>query len=128
MKGNRPFFGKLVYQDVGGNLIQLLPNPYRRDHHFNGGSVYEVATGVDRFVLQVCPPFGTEKLILYAGTSPLREVKTQAAGGVYAIQAQTEDLGRNVRSIQILPVDGKSKFAGAAEFTEANWPIITHAK
>ncbi|WP_287126346.1 hypothetical protein [Desulfobacter sp.] len=50
------------------------------------------------------------------------EVKTQAASGVYAIQTQTEDLGRNVRSIRILPVDGKSKFA------EANWRIITHAK
>ncbi|WP_319576210.1 hypothetical protein [uncultured Desulfobacter sp.] len=55
-------------------------------------------------------------------------MKTQAAGGVYTIPAQTKDLGRNVRSIRILPVDGKSKFAGAAEFAEANWRIITHAK
>jgi len=55
-------------------------------------------------------------------------METQAARGVYTIQAQTEDLGRNVRRIQILPVDGKSKFAGAAEFAEANWRIITHAK
>jgi len=31
-------------------------------------------------------------------------VKTQAAGGVYTIQAQTKDLGRNVRSIWILNV------------------------
>lgn len=128
IKGNRPFFGKLVYQDAGNNLIQLLPNPYRQSNYFNGGSVYEVPTGVDRFALQVCAPFGTEKLFLYASTSPLGEIETRAAGGVYTIQTQTKDLGQNMRGIQILPDNNKSNSAEVAEFAEAHWQITTHAQ
>ena len=128
MTGNRPFFGKLVYQDVTGSLIQLLPNPYRRENYFNGGTVYEVPTGLDRFVLQVCPPFGTENLFLYASTSPLGRVETLAAGGVYTIQSQAKALGQNVRGIQIIPDDKKNTPAEVAEFAEANWQITTRAQ
>ncbi len=130
LKGNRPFFGKLVYLDAGGNRIQLLPNPYRQDNYFNGGTVYEVPTGLDRFSLQVCPPFGAEELILYASTSPLGELDKKAAGGVYAIQTETKNLSRGVRGIQILTDedDNKNKASEVAEFAENGCKITTRAK
>ncbi|MDO9288148.1 MAG: DUF4384 domain-containing protein, partial [Thermodesulfovibrionales bacterium] len=60
IKGNKPFYARVVYKDAGDNMVQLLPNPYRSDNYFNGGVVYEIPSGNDKFELDVSPPFGKE--------------------------------------------------------------------
>jgi len=45
IKGNKPFYARVVYKEAGGKLIQLLPNPYRKDNYFNGGVIYEIPSG-----------------------------------------------------------------------------------
>lgn len=56
LKGNKPFFARVLYTNVQGESLQLLPNPYRTDNYFNGGVIYEIPSGKDRFDLEVTPP------------------------------------------------------------------------
>ena len=52
-------------------MVQILPNPYRNENYFQGGAVYEIPSGNDRFDLEISPPFGKENITVYASTSPL---------------------------------------------------------
>src|SRR4030042_2573792 len=83
IRGNKPFYARIVHKDVKGELLQLLPNPYRPDHYFNGGVIYELPSGQDRFEMEVTPPFGQENIIVYSSTVPLGEINLAPAGGGY---------------------------------------------
>ncbi|TET95441.1 MAG: DUF4384 domain-containing protein [Desulfobacteraceae bacterium] len=56
LKGNKPFYARIVYHDAVDRLIQLMPNPYRSENYFNGGVIYEIPSGRDKFELEVSPP------------------------------------------------------------------------
>ena len=75
LKGNKPFFARVLYINVKGESLQLLPNPYRTDNYFNGGVIYEIPSGNDRFDLEVSPPFGDENIVVYASSSELGNIK-----------------------------------------------------
>jgi hypothetical protein len=45
IRGNKPFYARIVHKGGNGELLQLLPNPYRKDHYFNGGVIYEIPSG-----------------------------------------------------------------------------------
>src|SRR3990172_5512770 len=77
IKGSKPFYARVMYKDASGEFVQLLPNPYRNNNYFNGGTIYELPSGDDRFELEVNPPFGDENIIIYASTSPLGEISTE---------------------------------------------------
>lgn len=126
IKGNRPFYGKLVYKDAGGNLVQILPNPWRRDNYFNGGTVYQLPSGDDRFDLDVCSPFGTENITLYASTAPLGELDVVPVGGVYAVRTRESDVAFSTRGVKIEAKSGDG-MAAAAEFAEARRVLTTLA-
>jgi hypothetical protein len=118
LKSNKPFYGRVVYKDAADSVVQLLPNPYRQDNYFNGGVVYELPSGEDRFELEVAPPFGSEGITVYAGTAPLGEVETATAGSVYAIKTKPQEIGAGTRGLKI--VAKESALAPAtAEFAEA---------
>jgi hypothetical protein len=74
LKGNKPFHARILYKDAACDLLQLLPNPHRPENYFNGGVIYEIPSGNDRFDLEVTPPFGQEDILIYAGTSPLGDI------------------------------------------------------
>jgi len=101
LKGNRPFFGRILYREARGQLLQLLPNPYRSEYYFQGGVVYEIPSGNDQFTLNVSAPFGEEKIIVYASSSPLGSLDVNKAGSVYEVKTKAEDLGGRVRGITI---------------------------
>jgi hypothetical protein len=103
---------------VNGELLQLLPNPYRKDHYFNGGVIYEIPSGPDRFEMEVTPPFGPENIIVYASTSPLGEINTAPAGGVYKIKTESEKVGERSRAVSLVQKNPEQK-TKAAEFSEA---------
>lgn len=125
LKGNKPFYGKLVYQDASGKFIQLLPNPYRQEHYFNGGVIYAVPTGEDQFELEVSPPFGTEKITVYASTAPGGALDLKKAGPVYEVATAPKEIGFKTRGITL-----KKKGTGAsakhipAEFSENS--VVVH--
>ena len=124
LKGNKPFYARVLYKDVKGELLQLLPNPFREDNYFHGGVVYEFPSGNDRFELQVTPPFGEEGIIVYAGTNPLGDIDLKAIGAVYEVKTKQQDIGVKTRAVKIRPKEG-GKDSGASEFFEGSVKIMT---
>jgi len=113
LKGNKPFYARVLYKDAGGELLQLLPNPYRKDNYFNGGVIYEIPSGNDKFELDVTPPFGTENVIVYAGTTQLGDIDLETQGGVYQIRTRSADIGDKTRGVML-----KEKGAGTSSASE----------
>jgi len=130
LKGNRPFFARVIYRDTKGQVLQLLPNPYRTDNYFQGGVVYEIPSGNDRFQLEVVPPFGEEKILVYASSSPIGELQLEAAGGVYEVRTKAADVAAKVRGVAVMKApaaDQKPAGAGAgAGFFEASATLRTN--
>lgn len=129
LKGNRPFFARVIYRDTKGQVLQLLPNPYRTDNYFQGGAVYEIPSGNDRFQLEVVPPFGEERIIVYASTSPMGDLQVADAGGVYEVRTKAADMDAKVRGVKISKSpasDKQTAAAGAgAGFVEASATLKT---
>ena len=124
LKGNKPFHARVLYRDVKGETVQLLPNPYRRDAYFNGGTVYEIPSGNDRFDLEVSPPFGEENIIMYASTSPLGDINLETEGDVYRVVSKQTDLPLLSRGVKIQKKDGE-KQTGPSEFSEEKLSVRT---
>lgn len=119
LRGNKPFYARVVYKQADGSLVQILPNPYRKDNYFQGGVVYELPSGLDRFELEVTPPFGEENIIVYASTGKLGEVEVEPLAGVYKINTKLEDVGHKTRGVKIVQ-KGQGK---ASEFYETKLNI-----
>lgn len=124
LKGNKPFYARILYKDTAGNLIQLLPNPYRSEAYFNGGIVYEVPSGNDRFDLEVSPPFGQESLSLYTSTAPLGDINLTAQGDVYRVMTTSKDVSRLTRGVKVQEASGGKK-GMPSEFSEEVLSIKT---
>jgi hypothetical protein len=126
IKGNKPFYARIIYKDARGELVQLLPNPYRSNNYFNGGTIYELPSGDDKFDLEVSPPFGEENIIFYAGTSPLGEINTQVRGGVYQVKTQADDIPIRTRGVKLIQkTERKTASPTAAEFSEEKITVRT---
>ena len=132
IKGNKPFYARIIYKDAGGNVIQLLPNPFRSDNYFNGGVVYEIPSGSDRFTLEVSPPFGLEEVTLYASSAPLGELALKPVAGVYEVLTESKDIGVRTRGVKILEKTAGAGTAGgkaqASEFVEENAAVKTEKR
>lgn len=122
VKGNKPFYARVVYKDASGKLVQLLPNPYRQDNYFNGGIIYEIPSGNDRFELEVSPPFGSEGIIVYASSSQVGEIDLKASGGVYEIKTKPKDIGDKTRGVVITEKGADKR---PSEFSEGNTAVKT---
>lgn len=128
LKGNRPFYARVLYKDAAGGITQILPNPYRQENYFQGGVVFELPEGSkDRYRLEVAPPFGGEEVIVHASTAPLGVLDIEATGAVYGVKTQSRDMGIKSRGVQIV-VGGPSapgvKPQGA-EFVESRAALQT---
>jgi hypothetical protein len=124
LKGNKPFFARILYRDAAGAHVQLLPNPYRQNNYFEGGVVYEIPSGKDRFELEVNPPFGEESIIVYAGVSELGDLNLKEEGAVYAVKTRLKDIGAKTRSLKIVAAE-KGQAGKAAEFFESRTVVKT---
>lgn len=125
VKGNKPFYARVVYKDAGGKLVQLLPNPMRSNNYFNGGVVYEIPSGEDNFELEVAPPFGNEKIIVYASTSQVGEIEVQPLGGVYDIKTRSGNVGIKTRGVVLKEKPTVNKQKIPAEFSETGLILKT---
>ncbi len=109
MRGNKPFYARILHRSVDGEVLQLLPNPYRPDHYFNGGAIYEVPSGPDRFEMEVTPPFGEENITVYASTAPLGEIDLVPAGAVYKVRTESENIGPRSKAVSLDRVTIRSR-------------------
>jgi len=124
IKGNKPFYVRVIYKDSTGNLIQILPNPHRKENYFNGGVIYELPSGNDSFELEVSPPFGEENIIVYASASQLGDIDVKKADGVYQVKTEEKDIGSMTRAVTI-KAKPDSKKTSAAEVYEEKTLIKT---
>ena len=126
IKGNKPFYACVIYKDAAGEMVQILPNPYRNENYFQGGTIYEIPSGNDRFDLEIRPPFGKENITVYASTSPLGKIDLHSQGGVYFVKTKAKDIGARTRGIKLT---GKSsdKSSYASEFYENKAEVKTRS-
>jgi len=124
IKGNKPFYASVIYKDAAGEMVQLLPNPYRNENYFQGGTIYEIPSGNDRFDLEISPPFGEENISVYASTSPLGDIDLHSQGGVYFVNTKAKDIGARTRGVTLT---GKSNDNSgyASEFYEDKAEVKT---
>lgn len=124
MQGNKDFYARVVYRDVQGNLLQLLPNPHRRENHFEGGKVIVVPDPEDKFDLEVGPPFGIENIIVYASSSEMGDASVRNIGdAVYRVQDELENYGVKTRGVKLIKREEGG--ASGAEFYEARCEVKT---
>lgn len=154
IRGNRDFHGRLLYRDVDGNLMQILPNAYRTEVAFKANTDYVVPGPGDKFRLRVSAPFGEETIILMASTKPLGEIATKDAGnGVLIAEAGLGEVSTKTRALKLEPVappavasaspapaaaaapqtptlasTGETPRIQAAEFVERTLKVTTRAK
>jgi hypothetical protein len=126
VKGNKPFYGRLVYRQADGTLIQLLPNPYRKNNYFNGGVIYELPSGDDAYSLETSTPFGIEQVTLYASTAPGGDPELLSAEKVFLVKTSSEDLPITTRGITLK--GGKGTANTPAQFAEAHAELKTGKK
>lgn len=125
LKGNKPFYGKVLYKQADGSLVQLLPNPYRDHDYFNGGAVYELPSGDDRFDMEVAAPFGLENVTIYAGTERTGNLNVTPAGAVFSVANRPADVHMATRGIKLVQKGEGSGKQAAAEFAEAVAMVTT---
>jgi len=125
IQGNKDFYARVVYRDVQGKLLQLLPNPHREENFFEGGKVLTIPGEGDQFDLEVAPPFGIENIIVYASSAQMGEANLENVGGVvYGVKDDLKDYGVKTRGVKI--VTKKEETAAASvEFYETWCEIRT---
>jgi hypothetical protein len=98
LRGNKPYYARVIYQFADGQSLQILPNGHRKTHHFQGGTTYVIPTEEDDFNFEVSAPFGAERVVVYASERPLGDLPTQPAGAVYRVEgSRLESQMRNVK-------------------------------
>lgn len=136
IRGNKPFFARVLYVDAAGNNVQILPNIYRKDNYFAGGVWHAVPDGRDKFDLLVSEPFGEEKMTVYASSNPLGQLDTVEAGPFLAVNDAPTQIAAKTRGITISSVDNQVVSEGGkvtttsnrvAEFAEDNITLVTFA-
>lgn len=124
IKGNKPFYARVVNKDPGGSTIQLLPNPYRTEYYFNGSTIYEIPASIDRFEMEVVPPFGDDSIVVYGSTAPLGDISLKPFGGVYEVMTKPQDIADMTRGVKIVKKKEDSGI-GASEFFEDTIQVKT---
>lgn len=126
LQGNRDFYARVVDVDASGNIVQLLPNDYRKEVFFAAGKVYRIPGEGDRFQLEAVPPFGEDRIVVYASEVPLGDVKLEPAGkGLGIYRGSTRSLGEKSRGIAVTGGGSPGGPSAGAEFYEAAWTLST---
>jgi len=125
LQGNRDFYARVVDMDASGNIVQLLPNGYRKDAFFRAGEIYRIPGEGDAFQLEVVPPFGEDRIVVYASEVPLGDVSLEPAGaGLGIYRGSPSSLGAKSRGIAVTG-SGASAGSPGAEFYEVSFTLTT---
>lgn len=128
LEGNRDFYARVVDVNSEGDIVQLLPNNYRTSSFFKGNTKYNIPNEEDKFELTVSPPYGTDRIVVYASEVPLGDVQTTPIGQGLSLFAGTQDtLGTRTRGIAITAKQDTEPGStpAIAEFFETSYEITT---
>lgn len=124
IQGNRKFYARIVDIASNGDIIQLLPNDFRRISFFEAGKVYKIPDKGDHFDLKASPPFGKDQIIVYASEVPLGDVEMNLRGqGLRQFRGNKNKLATQTRGIKV--VSSQKNDNSGAEFYEATWFFST---
>lgn len=125
LKGNKPFYARILYKQADGTLLQLLPNPQRTENYFNGGVTYELPAGKDQYTLEVSAPFGNENIIVYASTAETGSGSLENSNAVYTVKDDLVQSGIKTRGLKIKTGKDAGSKSSPAEFFETGLEILT---
>ncbi|MBF0357334.1 MAG: DUF4384 domain-containing protein [Magnetococcales bacterium] len=132
LEGNRDFYARVVDYMSDGSIVQLLPNTHRQDNFFKGGMVHKIPDydKGDQFEMEIGPPYGTDRIVVYASNSPLGSVPTDDIGnGMRLYQGTQEQMSKKSRGVSIKAAKGGGKAVDEnVEFIETVWEIDTTEK
>jgi len=101
LKSNKDFYARVIYVNAQGDIVQLLPNQLRKDNFLKGGQVVTIPDAVDGFKIKVGPPFGREKIIVYASSAPQGEIASAPFGkSLIKLKSDLPTVGTAVRSVK----------------------------
>jgi len=123
IQGNRDYYARVVDITSSGDIIQLLPNNYRTSNFFKAGEIYKIPDNKDYFDLTVTPPYGKDKIIVYASDVPLGKVSLEQTGqGIGRYRGSQKSLANLSRGISI---ESAGQGNRPAQFYEATWSVTT---
>jgi hypothetical protein len=124
IQGNRDFYARIVDITPGGDIVQLVPNDYRKESHFRAGQMHTIPGPGDSFELHVSPPYGEDRIVVYASDVPQGDVMMKSIGsGLHQYRGSKESLDIKTRGITVAP-STTGGIHGAA-FYEATWQFVT---
>ncbi len=120
LQGNRDFHARVIRIDGSGRVIQILPNNYRQVSVFEKDKHYRIPDEGDRHRIEILPPFGAVRFVVYASRLPMSHINMKTlGGGIYEYRSSRDAFGRSVR--RVIPA-GEERMT---EFCEASWNIET---
>ncbi|MFC1817248.1 DUF4384 domain-containing protein [Thermodesulfobacteriota bacterium] len=126
IQGNRDFYARIVDITPQGDIIQLLPNGFRKITFFEAGKVYKIPDKGDHFDLKVVPPYGRDQIVVYASEVPLGNVSMEQIGqGLSQYRGNKKTLAAQTRGIAVVPSSQSQSAYSGAEFYEATWLFTT---
>ena len=127
MQGNRDFYARVVDITSSGDIVQLLPNDYRKNNFFRSGRVFKIPDKGDVFQLNVSPPYGVDTIVVFASEVPLGNVNLEPAGqGLNRYRGSRGSLATQNRGIHV-DFENTEEIVGA-EFYEATLSLRTSSK
>jgi hypothetical protein len=124
VQGNRDFYARIVDTTSSGEIIQLLPNSYRKSNFFKAKKIYKIPDADDHFELTVGPPHGQDRITVYASEVPLGDVALEPMGnGLHRYRGSRNELAVQTRGIAVVGTDQGAQ--EGAEFYEGSWVLTT---
>jgi TolB-like protein len=102
VEGNRNFYARVVMIASDGSIIQLLPNEYRAANFFQANKTYALPAEGDQYTLDVVPPLGRDRIVLFASQSPLGEAPlVPLERGLGQFKGSEEKYAKLTRAIKV---------------------------
>lgn len=88
----------MIYEDAQNNLIQVIPNHYRKKNFYKEGLFIAVPDRDEPFEFVVNPPFGTEKLWVFASSKQFPVLEgTRLDNGLMRLENPLTDILASIR-------------------------------
>ena len=117
VRTNKPAYVRVVSVNSYGKITQLFPNEFRNNNFLaETGRKYLIPDErEDQFELKVNPPFGKEKIVLYATTIPMPKLRLRPiGGGLGRYDGSLKEIGSRTRDISVTPASPPLNQVGAA--------------
>jgi hypothetical protein len=99
----------MIYQDAENNLIQIIPNRYRQQEQYRAGLFIAVPDSKEPFEFKVQPPFGEEKLWVFASNYKFPDLDGhELSNGLRKLNGNLKNILKAVRPAGVDALYGES--------------------